>query len=258
MPRIIAIANHKGGVGKTTTSLNLGHALAADEAGRVLLCDLDPQASLTKLILAPEAENPRATVYDLLVGKGLDLAADRVIRPTPNSNVFLLPAHADLAKVEMELASRLNREHLLARLLQSLDEPFDFILLDCPPALNLLTTNALAAAHEVLIPVEAGFLELEALDAFLGTVEEIRRELNPELRVKGILLTKHRAMTDHDRTILEGLRDAQPEVVFRSVIPYSGRAKESVAARQSVLTYDPDSPLADAYRSLARELLHHA
>src|SRR5262249_47218391 len=148
-------------------------------------------------------------------------------RPTSNSNVFLLPAHADLAKIEMELASRLNREHLLARLLQSLAEPFDFVLLDCPPALNLLTTNALAAAHEVVIPVEAGFLELEALDTFLGTVEEIRREVNPDLHVNGILLTKHRAMTDHDRTILEGLRDAQPEVVFQTVIPYSGRAKES-------------------------------
>jgi chromosome partitioning protein len=254
MTKIIAVANHKGGVGKTTTSLNLAHAFADDGKTTVLLCDLDPQASLSKL-LGVDTETPPFTLYDILMQTRQTIRAEDVIRPTSMAGVSIIPASGQLANVETQLVSRLNRERTLGRALRPLAESFSFVLLDCPPALNLLTMNALAAADEVLIPVASEYLALQALQDFLDTTEEVRAELNPELKIAGILVTQHQSKTGHARGVLDALRQTFPDRIFHSVIPYSVRAKDSVAAAQSILTYDPKSPVAKAYRGLAQELI---
>lgn len=256
MSRIIAVANHKGGVGKTSTCLHLSHALAADGKTKVLLVDLDPQASLTHIVLTTNGEKVPPTFYYLLLGLQPPGAAE-LIQPTRHPGIFLVPATGDLANVEIQLAPRMNRERVLERVLRPLADAFDLVFLDCPPALNLLTMNALAAADEVLIPIESGFLELHALHAFLASTREVQRELNPHLKIGGIVLTKHHGNTSHGRGLLEELRRSFPEVLFQSVIPYSIRAKESVARLESIFSYDPKSAVAEAYRSLAEEVMHH-
>jgi chromosome partitioning protein len=254
MPRIIAIANHKGGVGKTVTSLNLAHALATDGA-TVLLCDLDPHASLTNA-LGFDDKALAATLYDLLAGSRPELSAEAVVQPTSIPGVMLLPATGSLAQLETQLASKLNRERTLDRILRTVAGTYTFVILDCPPALGLLNTNALTAAHEVLIPVSTEYMSIPVLKKFLETVEEIRREVNPGLEVAGILMTKHEKTT-HAKQVLAGLRGDFPYKILESVIPYSVRAKDSVAATQSIFSYDPTSAVADAYRQVAHELTHH-
>ncbi len=197
------------------------------------------------------------SLYDALLLTQVGIAADKLIRPTSMPGVSLIPATDQLANLETQLVSRLNRERTLRRVLRPLAEPFSFVLIDCPPALNLLTMNALTAADEVLIPVTSEFLALQALQDFLTTAEEVRRELNDQLKISGILVTQHQAKTGHSRGVLDVLRQSFPDRLFQSVIPYSVSAKDSVAAAQSILSFDPNSPVAEAYRGLARELLQN-
>ena len=251
MTKIIAIANHKGGVGKTTTSYNLAHALAQDGGTKVLLCDVDPQAMLTKLLNFQPDALP-ATLYHLLTPLQTPPAPAEVVRTTAMPGVFLIPAAADLARLELELASKINRELTLRRALASFTD-FDFILLDCPPDLTVLNTSALAAAHHVLIPVSSESMTLEALYDFRATLEEVRAELNPDLTDR-MVVTKHEAKTGHARAMLAALQKAFPEQLYAAVIPYSVVAKDAAAAHESVLTFAPASSVAEAYRRLAGEV----
>lgn len=253
MTRIIAIANHKGGVGKTTTAFTLA-GYYADQGKKVLACDLDPQASLTKLF-GFKPDTLGLTLADLLLRS--DVGAE-VIQPTSIAGVHLIPANTSLADAEKRLITKMNRERTLARALAPLAAAFDYVLLDCPPALDLLNTNGLAAAHEVLIPLESSPLALQALPEFLKTVEDIRREGNPELLVGRIFVTKHRAHTGHSHDVLRAVLTQFPGKVSPAVIPLAVLAKDSAAAKKRIFFYDPKSAVAEAYRNLAQEIIAHA
>lgn len=254
MTRILAIANHKGGVGKTTTTFNLaGHY--ASQGARVLVCDLDPQASLTKLFgFNPATARPSLT--ELLLDDSTP--PEEAIHATQLKNVSLIPSNPDLAHAEKQLITRIGREKVLSRILRPMAEAFDLVLLDCPPALDLLNTNGLAAAYDVLVPVESSTLAAQALPEFLRTIEDIRREVNPELREPSFFITKHQSHTAHSQHVLALLKEQFPNRVHEAHIPHSVVAKDSVAASVPAVTFNPRSSVAEAYRLLAEEITHHA
>ncbi len=254
MGGIIAIANHKGGVGKTTTTFNLAGSYASQQQ-RVLAVDLDPQASLTKLFgFNPIATRPSVTELIL----GVDAPVENAIHATRIANVSLIPSNHDLAHAEKQLVSKIGREKVLARLLRPIADAFDVVLIDCPPALDLLNTNGLVAAHEIIIPVESSTLAAQALPEFLKTIDEVRKEVNPDLTLRGVFVTKHQPNTSHSQAILALLNEQFPGKVFQALIPQSVIAKDSVAASLPLASYNPRSSIAEAYRRLAEEIMHHA
>jgi chromosome partitioning protein len=248
MARIISVANQKGGVGKTTTVLNLGSALHK-EGKRVLLVDLDPQAALSTSLAIPISQLP-LTAYQVLLAR---VPIQRATRHSP-SGLDLIPANIDLA-AELELAAEMGRERILAEALQPVETEYDFILIDCPPSLGLLTINALVAAGEVLIPLQCEYLAMRGMNLLLRTIDRVRAKLNPELEVAGILVTMYNATTVHAREVLEKVRTAFGKKVFPMVVRSSVRFKEAPAAGQSILDYAGLHEGATAYRALAKELL---
>jgi chromosome partitioning protein len=256
MNTIIAIANQKGGVAKTTTCLNLGHALSEHDR-RVLLCDLDPQSSLT-ISLGFDVRELPATIYDVLLDTKAGLTLKDIIRTTTMKNVDVAPASIELSKAEMDLFSEMNRERALKDALKPVQSAYDYILIDCPPSLGLLTTNALAAADAVLIPLQSDYLAMRGAELLLATIEKVRRKLNPKLELLGVLVTMYDKRTQHSRDVLREVQTAFGDQTFASVIPASVRAKESVVSGRSILDYDSKSNLARSYRALADEVIQYA
>ncbi|WP_375687888.1 ParA family protein [Pseudooceanicola sp. LIPI14-2-Ac024] len=252
-PRIIAVANQKGGVGKTTTAINLGAALV-EQGCRVLLVDLDPQGNASTG-LGIEADARTYTTYDLLLG---DVALTDIILTTDIENLHIIPATVDLSSADLELMSREKRTFLLHDALrqtaiEALD--YDYILIDCPPSLNLLTLNAMVAANSVLVPLQSEFFALEGLSQLIATVREVRQSANPELRVEGVVLTMHDSRNNLSHQVEKDARDNLGDMVFRTVIPRNVRVSEAPSYAMPVLDYDPASRGAEAYRDLAKEIL---
>ncbi len=250
MARVIAVCNQKGGVGKTTTAVNLGAYLAA--MGKyVLLVDLDSQANAT-IGLGLDVQPTAASVYQSLVSDANPFAA---VRTTSLFGYDVLPATQALAGATVELVSMQEREHRLRRVLGHLRNNYDFILVDCPPSLGLLTVNALAAADRVLIPVQCEYYALEGLGQLMRTIELVRNGLNPDLQVMGVVLTMHDKRNQLSRQVVNEVRDHFPGRVFETIVPRVISVAEAPSFGKTVLQHDPTSKAAEAYRQLAQEII---
>lgn len=249
--RIIAMCNQKGGVGKTTTTINLAAALA-EYGRRVLIVDFDPQGAAS-VGLGVNPHELDDTVYNLLVDRGADI--HRIIRPTGVEGLDLLPANIDLSAAEVQLVSEVARESILSRALRPIEDEYDVVLIDCQPSLGLLTVNALTAAHGVLIPLECEFFALRGVALLVETVEKVRDRLNPRLRTDGIVATMFDSRTLHAREVLQRVHEAFGEQLLQTVIRRTVKFPDASVAAEPITTYAPSHDGAHAYRQLARELV---
>ena len=253
MSKVYAIANQKGGVGKTTTAINLATYLAA--AGRkVLLVDMDPQANTSSGIGASK-HLKQQTLYDLLVQEQGELSIFDILVPTQRRELVVAPCTVDLAAAELELVGAIARENKLRQVLEPIRDRCDYILIDCPPSLGLLTVNALVAADGLLIPIQCEYLALEGLTQLLDTVRIVKNRLNPNLYIAGVVMTMFDPRTRLASEIVREVRNHFPEEAFQTIINRNVRLSEAPSFGQSILDYDPTSSGALAYRALAEEVL---
>lgn len=249
--RTIAMVNQKGGVGKTTSSINLGAALAA-YGRRVLLVDFDPQGALSVGL----GINPNAlekSVYNVLMSARID--PHEVIHETAVDNIHVMPANIDLSAAEIQLVGEVAREQVLARALAKVADEYDVILVDCQPSLGLLTVNALTAAHGVIIPLETEFFALRGVALLVETIEKVQDRLNPSLAIDGILATMFDGRTLHSREVIASVVDAFGDTVFDTVISRTVKFPDATVAAEPITSFAPNHKGADAYRRLARELI---
>lgn len=252
-PKIIAVANQKGGVGKTTTAINLAAALV-DEGMTVLIVDLDPQGNASTG-LGIEAEQRSRTTYDLLLE---DAPLGEVIQATEVDGLLIAPATTDLSSADIEMVSNEKRSFLLH---DALRQPvmeaygFDYILIDCPPSLSLLTVNAMVAAHSVLVPLQSEFFALEGLSQLMLTIRELRQSANPDLRIEGVVLTMYDKRNNLSQQVETDAREYLGDLVFKTIIPRNVRVSEAPSFAMPVMEYDPVSAGAKAYRALAQEVI---
>ena len=250
--KTICVANQKGGVGKTTTAINLAAALS-EHGLRILLIDLDPQGNASTGLGIPPEER-RKTTYDVLLA---DHTLQQIALRTAIPGVDIAPSTTDLSSADMELLANERRSFRLRNALRAsaLDQDYDFVLIDCPPSLNLLTVNAMVAADSVLVPLQSEFFALEGLSQLMLTLRGVRESANPKLRIEGIVLTMFDVRNRLSQQVEQDAREALGELVFETRIPRNVRVSEAPSFGQPVLTYDPTSRGAAAYRALARELL---
>lgn len=250
MARIIVIANQKGGVGKTTTSVNLAASLAVMEK-RVLLVDCDPQANATSGI-GMDQDDIDASLYTVFFAPD---SVESAIYPTPSAFVDILPASQDLVGAEVELVDKMAREYFLADLLKPFVSKYDYIILDCPPSLGLLTLNALCAARELLIPLQCEYFALEGIVKLLQTFEQVKKRLNPSLKLMGVLLTMYDVRNRLSRQVKNEVRKCFPDQIFETIIPRNVRLSEAPSYGKTIIHYDIKSKGAEAYLALAKEVV---
>lgn len=247
MSRVIAIANQKGGVGKTTTTISLGAALS-ELGAQVLLVDMDSQGTLS---IALGVHNIDKTIYDVL--RNVELGIEDSLIPTV-ANCYLVPSNLHLAGAEVELINEPGREFILKGKLSSVGQRFDYVLIDCPPSLGVLTLNALTAANEVLIPVQSHYLAFRGMQLLLATISKVKSRLNPSLEVMGILPTFYDKRTRHSKEVSQQLKEHYGDKVIDIPIPATIKFADTTVAGESILTFSNSSPAAAAYRKLAREV----
>ena len=250
MGKIIAISNQKGGVGKSTTAINLSACLA-ERLKKALIIDLDPQGNTTSGlgINREEAEN---TVYELLIG---DASAEECTVRTAFGRLYVIPSNVDLAGGEIELMEMKNREYLLKNALDPIKEDYDYILIDCPPSLSMLTLNALSAADSVLIPVQREYYALEGLTQLMKTINLVQERLNEDLKINGIVFTMYDARTNLSGDVVENVKDNLDVYVYKTIIPRNVRLAESPSYGLPIIRYDTHSAGAQKYRELAKEFV---
>ena len=249
MARVIAVANQKGGVGKTTTSVNLGACLAT-LGKRVLLIDIDPQGNTTSGIGINKAD-VRHCIYDVVIN---DIAASEATLPTAIDNLKIIPATIQLAGAEIELVPTISREVRLRRAIQPLKNQFDYVLIDCPPSLGLLTVNALTAADSVVIPIQCEYYALEGLSQLLNTIRLVQKHLNTALAIEGVVLTMLDARTNLGIQVIDEVKKYFREKVYQTVIPRNVRLSEAPSHGLPIIQYDPRSRGAEVYMELAKEV----
>jgi len=252
-PRIIAVANQKGGVGKTTTTINLGASLSG-LGFRVLAVDLDPQGNASTG-LGVSVDDRDVSSYDFMVdGAG----AEEAVQETDIDGLYIIPATGDLSSADMDLVENQKRSQLLSLALSQTDVrdlAFDFVLIDCPPSLSLLTVNALVAAHSVLVPLQSEFFALEGLSQLMLTIREVRQTANPDIRIEGIVMTMYDGRNNLSQQVERDARENLGDLVFQTVIPRNVRVSEAPSFAMPVVQYDPASKGSVAYQALARELV---
>lgn len=252
MAKKMAIVNQKGGVGKSTTAVNLGACIA--ELGRsVLLIDIDPQGNATSGVGFAK-NNLEYSIYDVLIQ---ETAIEDVIVPTESKNFFLLPANIDLAGAEIELVSMISRENRLKRVIEGLKTDYDYILIDCPPSLGLLTLNALTAADSIIVPIQCEYYAMEGLGQLIRTIKLVQGNLNPDLRIEGVLLTMYDARTNLSQQVIDEVNNYFKEKVYKTIIPRNVRLSEAPSFGQPIINYDANSKGAIAYRALAKEVIRY-
>lgn len=252
MGKIIAVANQKGGVGKTTTAVNLAAGLAVEER-KVLLIDADPQGNATSGSGVPRTIS-RKTLYNAMV---LDEPLGNLILPTELPLFFVLPSDKNLAGAEIELVDAKNREYKIKTLLATIKNEFDYIIIDCPPSLGLLTLNGLTAADSLLVPIQCEYYALEGVTELFDTLARLRRGLNPQLTIEGLLLTMYDERTNLSAAVAQDLRDFYGSQVLKTVIPRNVRLAEAPSYGKPIILYDIRSRGAESYIQLAKEILSH-
>lgn len=251
--KVIAITNQKGGVGKTTTSVNLSACLA--ELGKkVLLIDTDPQGNATSGFGCDKA-SIRHSIYEVLIN---NVPMEEAIVPTKLDNLKLLPATIRLAGAEVELVSMMSRETKLKRALETIKHQFDYVIIDCPPSLGLLTVNSLTAANAIIVPVQCEYYALEGLSQLMNTVELVKNNLNPTLKLDGVVLTMFDARTNLSIQVVDEVKKHFRQKVFQTIIPRSVRLSEAPSYGEPIITYDPKSRGAQVYFDLAKEVIGDA
>ncbi len=250
MAKKIAIVNQKGGVGKSTTAINLGASLA-EQGRKVLIVDIDPQGNATSG-LGLEKSDLEYSIYDALIN---DTPLNKIIKPTGHDDFYILPANIDLAGAEIELVSIMSRESRLKKKINESNIEFDYIFFDCPPSLGLLTLNALTASDHIIVPIQCEYYALEGLGQLMQTVELVQSNLNPELTLLGVVLTMNDARTNLSSQVIEEVKKYFGKDVFNTIIPRNVRLSEAPSFGEPIVTYDPSSRGAKAYKDLAKEVI---